>query len=282
MNADSTSLQRSPEPLTLVMTIDILINPGSVVTPLRPLWFTYFTLSVPLGDRNFDAIQLATAVTFAFRIQINLYTLFNGQSRIGRNFGVQTASIYISYSYPLYQAEQTDGTINTVALSNMGVGLVFFVAALLGEPTTSSRRASRSIQEDQLDLFRQIEDNIATMGLDGHACILRFICEMQTNRFSSSSIFGEIFSLVFTPKPGEDYILLKDYIAAEMAGQEADRTAGPTLTCAERYLTCPVSVFAFLRHIHNGLGFSTQGDRPLNATSSNLQENLILPMDSDL
>ncbi|XP_042223147.1 uncharacterized protein LOC121867309 [Homarus americanus] len=205
------------------MTIDILINPGSVVTPLRPLWFTYFTLSVPLGDRNFDAIQLATAVTFAFRIQINLYTLFNGQSRIGR-----------------------------------------------------------SIQEDQLDLFRQIEDNIATMGLDGHACILRFICEMQTNRFSSSSIFGEIFSLVFTPKPGEDYILLKDYIAAEMAGQEADRTAGPTLTCAERYLTCPVSVFAFLRHIHNGLGFSTQGDRPLNATSSNLQENLILPMDSDL
>ncbi|XP_047488112.1 uncharacterized protein LOC125038619 [Penaeus chinensis] len=121
---------------------------------------------------------------------------------------------------------------------------------------------SKSIQEDQMELFQQIEDNISAMGVDGHACILRFICEMQTNRFSASSIFGEIFSLMFTPKQGDDYTLLKEYIEAEMAGVEGSQR------CSERYLTCPVSVFSALRNLSGGLlgGFSTPQDKPLNST----------------
>ncbi|XP_071512431.1 uncharacterized protein [Panulirus ornatus] len=184
---------------------------------------------------------------------------------MSRNLGVETASIFVSYTFPVYQAQQSNGSINTVALSTVGLGLIFYLANLFGENTKG--RSQRSIQEDQLELFRQIEDNIATMGVDGHACVLRFICEMQTNRFSRSSIFGEIFTLIFTPKQGDDYSLLKDYIAAEMAGQEADTpsgSAGPI--CVERYPSCPMSVFAALRRFQSGLGYSTPADRPGNAT----------------
>ncbi|XP_071512426.1 uncharacterized protein [Panulirus ornatus] len=190
------------------MTIDVLVNPASVVRPLKPIWYATVQLSIPLGDRDTGDLEMAMAMVLIFRLQIRLYEVFNRDSRRGR-----------------------------------------------------------SIQEDQLELFRQIEDNIATMGVDGHACVLRFICEMQTNRFSRSSIFGEIFTLIFTPKQGDDYSLLKDYIAAEMAGQEADTpsgSAGPI--CVERYPSCPMSVFAALRRFQSGLGYSTPADRPGNAT----------------
>nr|XP_045606527.1 uncharacterized protein LOC123763415 isoform X1 [Procambarus clarkii] len=193
------------------MAIEVLLNSKSVVTPLRPVWYTYVTLSIPLGNRNIDAFTLALAMSFAVRLDINLYNVFNRPAKTGR-----------------------------------------------------------SIQEDQLDLFQQIESNIATLGVDGHACVLRFICEMQTNRFSSSSIFGEIFNLMFTPKQGSNYKILEDYIAAEMAGQDS----GPGQTCAETYPSCPVSVFAVLRRFQNQMGFSTPEDKPLNA-SINLQNSLL-------
>lgn len=59
------------------MTFDILLNPSSVVYPLRPVWFFLVQLSIPLGDRDIDAFQFAFAVLFSFRIQIQLYDVFN-------------------------------------------------------------------------------------------------------------------------------------------------------------------------------------------------------------
>ncbi|KAK3863471.1 hypothetical protein Pcinc_030776, partial [Petrolisthes cinctipes] len=131
-----------------------------------------------------------------------------------------------------------------------------------------------SLQEDQLDLFHQIERNIALSGLDGRACVLRFICEMQIHSFSHNSIFGEMLNLLFTPKPGDYNSILEDYVSAEMTGQnEAQRDNKPqhttkqqpdettTQTCAERYASCPVSVFkAFQR-------YSTKSDKPKPDTS---------------
>ncbi|XP_053644323.1 uncharacterized protein [Cherax quadricarinatus] len=183
--------------------------------------------------------------------------------------GLQTLTLSATYTFPLYRGE-VNNTVNTVAISMFTVGVVLYLASLFGESSNKFGIYRRSIQEDQLDLLRQIEDNIATMGADGHACVLRFICEMQINRFSSSSIFGEIFTLIFTPKQGNDSILLKDYISAEMAGHEAGSPDEPGLTCAERYHTCPFSVFALLRRIQSGLGFSTPEDKPLKAVSNTL------------
>ncbi|KAK7074556.1 hypothetical protein SK128_000918, partial [Halocaridina rubra] len=65
------------------MTIDILANPDIIVKPLKPIWFITTQLSLPLGDRDIDAVQLALAMAIMFRIQIKLYDVFNKQSSRG-------------------------------------------------------------------------------------------------------------------------------------------------------------------------------------------------------
>ncbi|XP_069974719.1 uncharacterized protein [Penaeus vannamei] len=179
---------------------------------------------------------------------------------MSRDIGAQTGSLYFSYTFPVYQTQQEDGSTSTIAISALSMGVIFFLESLFAEAPPG--RGKRSIQEDQMELFHQLEDNISAMGVDGHACILRFICEMQTNKFSTSSIFGEIFTLMFTPKQGDDYTLLKEYIEAEMAGEEGSQR------CSERYFTCPVSVFSALRNLSGDLlgGFSTPQEKPLNST----------------
>ncbi|XP_042883366.1 uncharacterized protein LOC122260250 [Penaeus japonicus] len=179
---------------------------------------------------------------------------------MSRDVGAQTGSMFFSYTFPAYQTQEADGSMNTIAVSSVTMGVIFFLESLFFE--AQSGRGKRSIQEDQMELFHQIEDNISAMGIDGHACILKFICEMQTNRFSSSSIFGELFTLMFTPKQGDNYTLLKEYIEAEMAGQEGSQR------CSERYLTCPVSVFSAVRNLMGDMigGFSTPEDKPFNST----------------
>ncbi|CAL4166292.1 unnamed protein product, partial [Meganyctiphanes norvegica] len=124
---------------TYIMTIDIITNPGNVITPLRPIWYITTQLNIPLGDEQaIDAFTLAMAMSLIFRIEVSLYDVFNRKSK-----------------------------------------------------------RKRSIQEDQFEVFRQIEDNLSMTGMDGHACVLRFICELQYNRFAGSSIFGELFTLIF-------------------------------------------------------------------------------------
>ncbi|XP_045117776.1 uncharacterized protein LOC123508266 isoform X1 [Portunus trituberculatus] len=199
------------------MTFDILLNPSSVVQPLRPVWIFLLQLSIPLGDTEIEAYEFAFTVLFSFRIQIQLYEVFN--------------------------------------------------------PTRRRRKKRRSIQQDQRELLGQIEESMVAAGMDGHACVLRFICEMQANKFSHSSIFGEVLNLIFTPKPGGDASVLQDYIEAEMAGQSMqeatlrDPSVTQTLqppTCAQQYSSCPVSMFAALRRMHarTDSGHSTREDRP--------------------
>ncbi|ROT77214.1 uncharacterized protein [Penaeus vannamei] len=181
-----------------------------------------------------------------------------------RDVGAETATLQFTYSYPMYEVDEPDGTKNTIALSSIAVGLILFLETLLDEgpaTSTSAGRAERSIQEDQLEVFRQIEDNISSLGVDGRACVLRFICEMQTNRFSRSSLFGELFTLLFTPKPGGDYTVLKEYIAAEEEGRQGGKDSPG---CAHKYRMCPLSVFAALRRLRGDVA----EERPANATVS--------------
>ncbi|KAK7074555.1 hypothetical protein SK128_000917 [Halocaridina rubra] len=188
----------------------------------------------------------------------------------------ETGALFFSYSAPLYQAEQADGTKETIAIYSLSFGILIFLNSLLNEGNAG--RGERTIQQDQLELFLQIEDNISTMGVDGHVCVLRFICEMQLNRFSKSSMFGELFTLMFTPKQGDDYTILKDYIEAEMVGLDGDTTE---TVCQEKYYTCPISVFAALRKIQGGLGFSTPSDKPLNTTIINHFRRPDLTLEND-
>ncbi|XP_042860111.1 uncharacterized protein LOC122245977 isoform X1 [Penaeus japonicus] len=190
---------------------------------------------------------------------------------MSRDIGTETGSLQFTYSYPMYEVDEPDGTKNTIALSSIGIGIILFLETLLDEgpavnASSTSGRAERSIQEDQLEVFRQIEDNISSLGVDGRACVLRFICEMQTNSFSKASVFGELFTLLFTPKPGGDYTVLKEYIAAE---EEGRREAKDSLRCAQRYQACPLSVFAALRRLRGDVsnGVSRADENTVNETA---------------
>ncbi|XP_050725511.1 uncharacterized protein LOC127003166 isoform X2 [Eriocheir sinensis] len=171
-----------------------------------------------------------------------------------RDFSPQTASLSLSTTFPTYEIIDANNATSTVVLSTVAIGLVIFVPNIFGESGDARSLSRRSIQEDQRDLFSQIEEGLTAAGIDGHACVLRFICEMQTNAFSPSSIFGEVFNLVFTPKPGGDSSVLEEYIKAKATGQdygesgEAAEERGPPM-CAQRYASCPMSVFSYLKRL---------------------------------
>ncbi|KAK8402245.1 hypothetical protein O3P69_001393 [Scylla paramamosain] len=226
------------------MTFDILLNPSSVVQPLRPVWIFLLQLSIPLGDTEIEAYEFAFVVLFSFRIQIQLYEVFNPTRRRKKRRCHETSGPRLAPS-PLAPHFQPTRWRLTAPQSRSPcppspLGLCFYLPNLFGESPGNARAlpfsaSPRSIQQDQRELLGQIEESMVAAGMDGHACVLRFICEMQANRFSHSSIFGEVLSLIFHVP-----------------------------TCAQRYPSCPVSVFAALRRLQprTDSGHSTREDRP--------------------
>ncbi|XP_046641362.1 uncharacterized protein LOC124326513 [Daphnia pulicaria] len=110
-------------------------------------------------------------------------------------------------------------------------------------------RSSRKIGEDQHAIFKSLERSLQTSGIDGRACLLRAICEMQQVPFNHYSIMGEILTALFTPKRGAGN-MMQEYLEAEKLGQ-ADAES-----CASAYYTCPVSLFKMMRT------YSTPADKP--------------------
>ncbi|XP_069971360.1 uncharacterized protein [Penaeus vannamei] len=101
-------------------------------------------------------------------------------------------------------------------------------------PPDEGSGGSRSLGEDQLNIFHSIEDSLASLGVDGRSCLLRLICELQGNAIGRYTVVGELLTLLFTPKRGMNDFL-HDYIEAEDAGRDGG-------DCAARYQSCPFSL----------------------------------------
>lgn len=86
-------------------------------------------------------------------------------------------------------------------------------------------------------------------GIDGRACLLRAICEMQQNPLNHYSIMGEILTALHRPKRAAGN-LMQEYLEAEKLGQ-ADAEF-----CITNYSGCPVSLFNMMRT------YSTPADKP--------------------
>ncbi|XP_057378787.1 uncharacterized protein LOC130700817 [Daphnia carinata] len=112
-------------------------------------------------------------------------------------------------------------------------------------------RSSRKIGEDQHTIFKLLEKSLQTTGIDGRACLLRAICEMQQVPFNHYSIMGEILTALLTPKRAAGN-LMQEYLEAEKLGQ-ADAEF-----CITNYSGCPVSLFKMMR------AYSTPEDKPRN------------------
>lgn len=62
---------------------------------------------------------------------------------MSRNLGPETLNIQVTYTTPMIQATQTDGSINTVALTMMSAGIVLYVTNLFGEGNNLLGRSTR-------------------------------------------------------------------------------------------------------------------------------------------
>jgi len=105
----------------------------------------------------------------------------------------------------------------------------------------------RSGLEDQPSLFRTVEDLVTShTGAPGHACVLRFICELQHHPLERWSLLGQLISVLFTPEYGDKNQLL-DYATSHRLG----RRIRDSRNCASHYGECPLSVFRYMEAFGN-------------------------------
>ncbi|KAI9563741.1 hypothetical protein GHT06_011205 [Daphnia sinensis] len=99
---------------------------------------------------------------------------------------------------------------------------------------------ARSFGNEQFQVYKSVEGILQSTGIDGKACLLRTICEMQTNPIGEFTVVGEIITILLSPKRGiNDF--LHDYIEAEQIGQSSN------MTCAREFSDCPVSLYNLFR-----------------------------------
>ncbi|XP_050725513.1 myb-like protein X [Eriocheir sinensis] len=118
------------------------------------------------------------------------------------------------------------------------VAVIFILDALFQDYVLG-----RSLADDQASVYRAAESRIsASPGLDGRACVLRFICELRKNPIQEWTIVGELLTMLFTPRENGKGIL-KDYLQAIEVGDEEDPDS-----CYNAYaFKCPLSVFNYFR-----------------------------------
>lgn len=111
----------------------------------------------------------------------------------------------------------------------------FLINNKIGEGQDESRSFN-----NQGWMYGQLEEQLSSrLGLDGHQCLLRFVCDLQSRPIQNWTLAGQVGSLVFTPKYG-DPEGLRDYREATLIGRQ-DATA-----CKTRYFRCGFSVFEYL------------------------------------
>ncbi|XP_046641338.1 uncharacterized protein LOC124326496 isoform X2 [Daphnia pulicaria] len=101
--------------------------------------------------------------------------------------------------------------------------------------------AGRSMQRDQYQIFKSIEDALQIAGVDGKACLLHTICEIQRNQLAKNTLAGEIVTLLLTPKSGDEGFIgfFHDYLIAKKVGRSLNQS------CVDSFPRCPISLIDF-------------------------------------
>ncbi|XP_032667897.1 uncharacterized protein LOC116842590 isoform X2 [Odontomachus brunneus] len=85
-------------------------------------------------------------------------------------------------------------------------------------------------------LYGTAEDMLSTLGMNGKACLLRAICEIQGHPLSNFGLIGEMLKLFFTASRSPFANLLKEYVEAENRGKFHGE-------CWPYFKDCPKSLF---------------------------------------
>ncbi|XP_076283923.1 uncharacterized protein LOC143210694 isoform X2 [Lasioglossum baleicum] len=85
-------------------------------------------------------------------------------------------------------------------------------------------------------LYSTAEDMLGNFGLNGRACLLRAICEVQGHPLNNFGLIGEMLKLFFTASKSPFADLLTDYVEAENRGKFHGE-------CWPYFKDCPKSLF---------------------------------------
>ncbi|XP_045102650.1 uncharacterized protein LOC123499090 [Portunus trituberculatus] len=105
----------------------------------------------------------------------------------------------------------------------------------------------RSLGEEQFGAYGMIAGRLANQfGVDGPACVQRFMCELQQRPIHKRTMVGMLLTLLFTPnvRNKRDADLLTEYLTARKLGKSG-------AYCHHHYAACPVSVFHFFDNLRN-------------------------------
>ncbi|XP_064087343.1 uncharacterized protein LOC135201999 [Macrobrachium nipponense] len=86
-------------------------------------------------------------------------------------------------------------------------------------------------------LYKIVEKNLDSVGIDGKACLLRAICEMFVAPLDHHGLVGEIMEVFFSPsrRHGNDE-RMEEYTEAELRGKNSRE-------CKQYHKACPYSFF---------------------------------------
>ncbi|XP_050708575.1 uncharacterized protein LOC127005623 [Eriocheir sinensis] len=101
----------------------------------------------------------------------------------------------------------------------------------------------RSLGEEQAGVYEAVAAKLVEFGLDGRACVLRFICELQQRRLARSTVAGQLLGVLFTPRVGGQEG--GHYLAAKGLGGRKG------VVCASHYSSCPHSAFLYFEALRN-------------------------------
>ncbi|XP_050697682.1 uncharacterized protein LOC126986040 [Eriocheir sinensis] len=105
----------------------------------------------------------------------------------------------------------------------------------------------RSLGEEQAGAYAVLAGRLsAQFGVDGAACLQRFVCELQQRPIHGRTMAGRMLTMLLTPRvrSKRDATLLTDYLAAGRLGQRG-------AYCDHHYAACPFSAFHYFDDLRN-------------------------------
>ncbi|XP_078034616.1 uncharacterized protein LOC144468783 [Augochlora pura] len=131
-----------------------------------------------------------------------------------------------------------DGTVRSDQDSTTADFIASFVKRGLGKREAARQDLPKNAfyGGERALLYSTAEDMIENFGLNGKACLLRAICEIQGHPLNNFGLIGEMLKLFFTASKSPFANLLADYVEAENRGKFHGE-------CWPYFKDCPKSLF---------------------------------------
>jgi len=175
-------------------------------------------------------------------------TGYGGYNTSVSSFDSRKRRVFDDSTYSLNMAFTIDLTI---PIPDLGTEIMVTVPFSVDFPTTTTTTSGRSftgrslssgLESPRASMYGYVEKYMSQVtGADGHACLLRAMCEASAAPLHDEGLLGDAVNFLLTgnyaaEEPDQKF---KDYVAAQAQGQlKGD--------CTEFNADCPISFFKFI------------------------------------